>query len=78
MEVLWLSYFKCSGVEIGAEVEVTIGQTENTDLVAGTDGGQRVGIGNLTSTEAKAETENKTGNLRRKVSSCGQCIGITL
>lgn len=46
-----------------------IGQTENIDHVAGTKGGQRVGIGNLTSTEAKAESENKIGNLRKKVSS---------
>lgn len=47
------------------------GQTENTDHGAETEGGQRAGIGNLTSTEAKAETENKTGNLRKKVSLCG-------
>lgn len=46
-------------------------QTESTDHAAGTEGGQRVGIVNLTSTEAKAENENKTGNLRRKVSSQG-------
>uniref|UniRef100_A0ACB8EK54 Luc7-like protein 3 n=1 Tax=Sphaerodactylus townsendi TaxID=933632 RepID=A0ACB8EK54_9SAUR len=55
-----------AGVEIGVEVEVMIGQTENTDRVAETEGGRRAEIGNLTSTEAKAETENKRGNLRRK------------
>lgn len=58
-----------SGVGIGVEAEAMIDQTESTDHAAGTEGGQRVGIVNLTSTEAKAESENKTGNLRRKVSS---------
>ncbi|KAJ6660394.1 hypothetical protein lerEdw1_017817 [Lerista edwardsae] len=55
------------GVEIDVEAEVMRDQTESTDHAAGTEGGQRVGIVNLTSTEAKAENENKTGNLRRKI-----------
>lgn len=45
-----------------------IDQKENTGLAAGIGDDRRVVIGNRTSTEAKAEIENKTGNLKKKVS----------
>lgn len=47
-----------------------IGQKENIGLAVGTGDDQKVEIGNPTSTEAKAEIENKTGNLKKKVSLC--------
>lgn len=44
-----------------------IDQKGNTGLVVGTGDGQKAGIGNPTSTEAKAERENKTGSQKKKV-----------
>lgn len=46
-----------------------ISQIENTDHAAEIEDGQKAGIVNHTSTEAKAESENKKGNPRKKVSS---------
>lgn len=51
----------------GGEAEAMIDQKENTGLVVGTGDGQKVGIGNPISTEAKAERENKTGSQKKKV-----------
>lgn len=56
-----------AGVVIGREAEAMIDQKENTGLVVGTGDGQRAGIENPTSTEAKAERENKTGSQKKKV-----------
>ncbi|KAL7989486.1 hypothetical protein Chor_012152 [Crotalus horridus] len=53
-------------VGIDAEAEATKGQIENTDHAAEIEDGQKAGIGNHTSTEAKAETENKKGSPRKK------------
>lgn len=51
----------------GGEAEAMIDQKGNTGLVVGTGDGQKAGIGNPTSTEAKAERENKTGSQKKKV-----------
>lgn len=47
-----------------------IDQKENIGLAAGTGGDQKAVIGNLISTEAKAERENKTGSQKKKVRLC--------
>ena len=52
------------------EAEVMIGQKENIGLAAGTGDDQKAVIGNPTSTEAKAERENKTGSQKKKVCLC--------
>lgn len=51
----------------GEEAEAMIDQKGNTGLAAGTGDGQKAEIGNPTSTEAKAERENKTGSQKKKV-----------
>lgn len=55
-----------AGVVTEEEAEAMIDQKENIGLAAGTGGDQKAVIGNLISTEAKAERENKTGSQRKK------------
>lgn len=52
------------------EAEVMIDQKENIGLAAGTGDDQKAGSGNPTSTEAKAERENKIGSQKKKVCLC--------
>lgn len=58
------------------EAEAMIDQKGNIGLAAGTGDGQKAVIGNLTSTEAKAERENKTGSQKKKVCLCEDQINI--
>lgn len=51
----------------GGEAEAMIDQKGNTGLVVETGDGQKAGTENPTSTEVKAESENKTGSQKKKV-----------